>query len=325
MDVKEYRRQYEEELAEAARQKASYRDFLDRSRSAPERLMAFEASEGAESREAVAESLDVVLDQNEDFQIRISALDAISIEVGESHELIDAVLGLLQANEQPAPLRRAALRVLQQSSFNTQVFSSKRPDYLAALRSIVRDGDPDLRQQAMEALALEKDEFVQRLLLEGLEDPSRALVPPEKAIQMLGHDIHAEHYPFLREIVMHPPNPSARREAVRLLGADASAKDLLAEILANRGEDSKIRTASAVALQSLAPEEFEAAARHIVLDDTEDDDVRATSLSALDHFANQESLSRDATFNERVREMRQNPATRELGRAAARYEDKEKE
>ena len=51
----------------------------------------------------------------------------------------------------------------------------------------------------------------------------------------------------------------------------------------------------------------------------------ATSLSALDHFANRESLSRDAAFSEGVRELRRNPATRELGRAAAHYEDKEKE
>lgn len=325
MDVKEYRKQYEEKLGRAAAQRTSYRDFLDKSRAVPERLEAFALSEGSEDRGAVEESLQIFFDGDEDLQVRIVALDGISLEVGESRELIDVVLGLLRDEAQPPQLRRAALRVLQQSSFKVVTFNPKRPDYLAVLRSIVKDPDPELRQRVLEALALEKDEYVQRRLLEGLEDPSRALVTPEKAIQLLGYDIHAEHYPLLREIVRNPPNPRARQEAVRLLGTDATAKDLLAEILGNKSEAPEIRVTSAVALQSLAPAELEAQARQIVLDDDEDDDVRATSLSALDHFASQERLSRDAAFNERVHELRQKSTSRQLERAASRYESKEKQ
>lgn len=325
MDIKEYRKQYEEQLGRAAEQRSSYRDFLDRSKAVPERLEAFALSEGSESRGEVGDSLEIILNGNEDLQVRIAALDGISIEVGEDPELIDMALGLLRDGAQPVELRRAALRVLQQSSFNVVTFSSRRPDFLAALRSIVEDEAPDLRHKALETLALEKDEYAQRRLLQGLEDPSRALVAPEKAIQLLGHDVHAEHYPFLQEMVRNPPNATAKREAVRLLGADPTARELLSEILASKGEDPEIRTASAIALQSLAPDEFEAQARRIVLDDEEDDDVRATSLSALDHFASQASLKSDSTFDARVHELRQTSTSRQLERAAARYESKDRQ
>jgi hypothetical protein len=74
-------------------------------------------------------------------------------------------------------VRLAALRVLQMSSFRVVVFDPKRPEYLDALRTVIDDRNASLREQALEILAQERDEYAQRRLLEGLEDPSQALVP----------------------------------------------------------------------------------------------------------------------------------------------------
>ena len=72
-------------------------------------------------------------------------------------------------------------------------------------------------------LAQQKDGFAQKKLLEGLQDPSKALVPPEKALQLLGYDVHAAGFRAARTILENPPNPVAKQEALRLLAADPTA------------------------------------------------------------------------------------------------------
>ena len=110
---------------------------------------------------------------------------------------------------------------------------------------------------AIGILAREKDDYVQRRLVDGLEGKSKALVPAAKAIQFLAYDVHSEYFPLAKRIVEKPPSRGAKVEAVRLLAADPSAKDLLVGILADRSEKPEVKMAGAVALQSLDPEEFE--------------------------------------------------------------------
>ncbi|HZG53151.1 MAG TPA: HEAT repeat domain-containing protein [Pyrinomonadaceae bacterium] len=303
MDVSEYRKQYKEQLERAAGRPGRLRDVLDKSKSVPERLDALESVRGTKGQDVVGDIVNLVRNKDEDLELRISALDGVSSEVGEHHVLIDVTLALLADESEPPLLRRAAFRVLQQSSFRTILFQPKRPEYLAVLRGIVSDDDPQLRLLAIETLAVEKDEYVQRLLTEGLKDPPVALVPPEKAIEFLGYDLHGDHYPILREMVETSPNPAAKREAVRLLSADATSKDMLARLLRDKSEDDEIRTISAVALQSIAPAEFEAQAKQIAVDEDEDDDLRAVCISALDYFGDQESLNRDEEFNQQIDQL----------------------
>ena len=54
--------------------------------------------------------------------------------------------------------------------------------------------------------------------------------------------------------------------------------------------------AGAVALQSLDPEEFERQARRIVLDDDEDDQLRALSLNALTYSATRPRKARTTSW-----------------------------
>ena len=326
MDAPEYRRQYAEQIERAAEeQRQGYRDFSDRSKPAEERREALHRAAALRGQDEVTEAVDVILDRGEDTALRASALRAIGIEVGKRHDLIDMVIGLLRDSAEPAEVRLAALRVLQQSSFRAATFNPKLPEYLDALRTIIDDSDASLRQQALEILAQEKDEYAQRRLLEGLKDPSVALVPPGKAVQLLGYDIHAEHYPILRNMVQNPPSPEAKQEAVRLLAADPTSKDLLMERLQDTDEVRDVRIASAAALQSLAPAEFEEQAKQIVLDDDEYDDLRATAINALTHFANQEALSQDVELTRRVEQLREEAPSEDVERTADRFLSKQSE
>lgn len=330
MDVAEYRKRYKEELARHAQDQISYRDYLNRVKAPAEESASFSLSEtsstsvGLPNEDDVVESIRIIRNKAEQTQLRIEALRGISTEIGKSEERIDMTLGLLRDASEPPELRRTALAVMQLLSFSSPLFPSKRPEFFEVLRGLVNDPDSELRQQAIRTLAQQKDEYVQRLLFEGLEDPSKALVRPEEALALLAYDIHAEYFPILRNIVKNPPSTTAKDQAVRLLAADPTSTELLTEILTDKGENPKIRRTSAVALQSLAPEEFRAYAREIALDENENDDLRATTITALGHVAQSasfaiEGVSDHDALDERIAELKETGSSDELRRAAALY------
>ena len=296
MDPSEYRNQYQEELQRQGEGQTGAREFVDNSM-----------------------LLSQIRDQSEEPARRAAALRASGRDMGQRDESIDLLLELLKDKAQPHEVRAAALQVLQTLAFTSSLFMAKRPAFLATLRSIVDDPDTQIRQAAIEILALEKDEYVQRRLNEGLDDPSKALVNPEKAIQLLGQDVHAELYPRLREIVQNPPNPAAREEAVRLLAGDPESKDLLVELLRDKGEEVKIRTLSAVALQALDPGEFSEQAKQIVVDDMDEESLRLTGLNGLTYFGDRQSLIPDREFDQALERLRNESTSSQLREAADRY------
>ena len=126
------------------------------------------------------------------------------LAVCESDKKLQDTLQHLRDQNQSSRVRLAALQTLQAASFSTIAFEPCRSDYIATLRAIVDDPDPELRQRVLGILANEKDGFAQKKLLDGLQNPDKALVSPEKALQMLSNDVHAEAYTIARAIVRKP-------------------------------------------------------------------------------------------------------------------------
>jgi len=168
---------------------------------------------------------------DQDVKSRTRALSNLSIAVSENDTVFDGVLTLLKDTGTPAEVRMAALLTLQAGRFSVLLFQHRRPKYLSTLRGLIEDEDLVLRRRVLGILAREKDGMAQSRLLEGLQDPGRALVAPEKALQLLSYDIHSEAYPLARDIVQNPPNPEAKREALRLLAADAESAPVFEQIL----------------------------------------------------------------------------------------------
>ena len=221
----------------------------------------------------------------------------------ESDQNAQAALNVLRDREQPIKVRLAALQSLQAASFSVIEFEPYREDYLATLREIVDDPDEELRQRVLGILAREKDGYVQQKLLEGLQDPSKALVPPEKALQLLSYDVHAEAYPVAREIVKDPPNPEAKREALRLLSADANSAPVFEKLLRDKDEDRDVRQISAAALQAVKPKRFQEQARELLLDDKEFDDIQATAFTALTQFGDEKTVAKDSKLMRRAEQL----------------------
>ena len=242
----------------------------------------------------------VATNEKKSTQERAKAFVEAPLASIQSDENMQASLNVLRDRDQPIKVRLAALQSLQAASFSVIEFEPYREDYLATLRELVDDPDPELRQRVLGILARENDGYTQKRLLEGLQDPSKALVPPEKALQLLSYDVHAEAYPVAREIVNQPPNPEAKREALRLLAADTSSAPIFEKLMRDKDEDREIRQISAAALQAVKPERFQEQAREIVLDNKEFDDIQATALTALAQFGDEEAVAKDEKLLKQV-------------------------
>lgn len=271
------------------------------------------------SSTSYAAALKTATSADEDASKRVAAFAGVARAICDDKEKLDDVINVLKDTQSPQAVRLAALRALQSASFSVVKFTPCRPEYLAALRSLIDDPDPEVRQRVLGILAREQDGYTQQRLLEGLQQPDKALVPPEKALQLLSYDIHADAYPVAREIVSKPPNPAAKREALRLLGADAASASKFEEILRDKNEPLEIRQLSASALHSLAPKKMQAYARDIILDDSESDELKTSSLTALTNFGDEAAVSEDNALQETVDTLKDKASSPDLKNSADNF------
>jgi hypothetical protein len=250
------------------------------------------------ARRSPRAALQVVTSSKQTTKQRVDALGDVSMGVCDD-ENFQSLLNLLRDQKEPIQVRLATLQTLQGATFSVITFEPCRPDYMATLRELVEDPDDELRQRVLGILAREKDSYVEQRLLDGLKNPANALVPPEKALQLLSYDVHTEAYAVARDIVDNPPNADAKREALRLLSADASSVPTFERLMTDKGEKREIRQISAAALQATQPRRFAQRAREVLLDDTEYDDIQETALTGLTQFGD-ESTGDDEELVRRV-------------------------
>lgn len=276
---------------------------------AAKRSKAAQKPKSAPTRSARA-ALSIATSARRTVKERVAALAEAPLAVCDSDENLQAMLNVLRNKDEPVEVRLAALQSLQAATFSVVAFESCRGDYIATLREVAADPDPEIRQRVLGILAREKDGFAQKKLLEGLQNPEKALVPPEKALQLLSYDVHAESYSAARAIVSKPPNDDAKREALRLLAADATAAPMFEKILRDKEESAENRQISASALQALRPEKLQAHAREMLLDTSEYDDIQATSLTALTQFGDDAAVANDEALLKSVDRLSDKASTR---------------
>src|SRR5262249_19627736 len=113
---------------------------------------------------------------------------AAPVRVAESLKDVRDLLKALRDASKPIEERMATLQSLGAAAFSVANFESLHTDYIAALRDVATDPHEELRRRALGILTRNKDGYAQKKLLEGLKDPSKAVLPPEKALQLLGND-----------------------------------------------------------------------------------------------------------------------------------------
>jgi hypothetical protein len=234
------------------------------------------------------------------------------VQVAENTTDVRGLLKVLRDSSKPIEVRMAALQALGAAAFSVAGFESMQGDYIAALREVSTDSHEQLRRRAFGILTRNKDGYAQKKLLDGLKDPTKALLPPEKALQLLGNDVHVEAYSAARAIVKKPPNEDAKREALRLLAADAKSAPLFEKVLRDKKELRENRQLAASVLHSLNPENLQQQALKIIKDKSDYADIKATSLTALEQFGDDAALGKDKALLQSVNRFKS-------GKTAAKY------
>lgn len=256
------------------------------------------------------------------YEQRLKKAAVTTAEAAEpaDDDLAAEVTNLIEvASNRKAPLveRVSALRKLGGLEFLGPRFSPFNAVYVAALRTLATDPRATLRRAALESLALRKDPEGRELLIRGLEKPADALVPEAIALQYLGHDDHGEIVPLARKVYRRSKG-AAREEALRILATDPESEPTFKRLLNDKKEVSSIRRLSASALQDLNPAAFEKAARRIVVDDSEFNEIRSTSLTALSQQADSPA---DSKLVEQVEALHQRARSPAVKSSSARFLD----
>jgi hypothetical protein len=277
------------------------------------------AKKNAATMRSLRSAMSVATSARRTVKQRIAAMAQAPLAVCESDKHLQAMLDVVRNKNEPVEVRLAAIDSLATAAFSVIAFEPCRKDYIATLREVAQDPNGDIRQSALDLLAGQKDGFAQKKLLEGLQNPDKALVPPEKALQLLSYDVHAEAYSAARAIVSKPPSDDARREALRLLAADATSAPLFEKLLRDKDELREIRQISASALHALKPEKLQEHAREILLDKSDYDDIKATSLTALEQFGDDETLGKDKALLKSVDRLSAGGAPTKYKQSARRF------
>jgi hypothetical protein len=248
-----------------------------------------------------------------------TAVAPAPVHVAKDTDDVQRQLKALCDTGKPIEVRMAALQSLGAAAFSVPNFESVNADYIAALREVSTDSHEQLRRRALGILTRNKDGFAQKKLLAGLKDPTKALLPPEKALQLLGNDVHADAYAVARAIVKKPPNESAKREALRLLAADTKSAPLFEKVLGDKKEMRENRQLAASALNSLNPEKLQLQARKILKDKSDYADIKATSLTALEQFGDDAALGEDKALMQGVTRFGSSKTTAKYKQTARRF------
>lgn len=205
---------------------------------------------------------------------------------------------------QPLAVRAEALRALQAASFGAPEFEGVRADYVAGLRRVAEDPEPELRRRALAVLSQERDPYAERVLVAGLKDPAKALVPAGDALHYLSYNVHAGVQSLARSIFETAGEDNVRQQALRLMSNDPDSAAIIERALADKNEPVAVRQMSAAALHSLNPQALQAWAGRAAADDAEDSNIVATSLTALNQFGDSESIAGNTALRRRLTEMR---------------------
>jgi hypothetical protein len=243
---------------------------------------------------------------------------AAPLEAQDLEEQVEALLATLRDPAAAVADRTAALEELAALDFLGPRFAPFRAAYKEALREVATDRPRELRVRALEVLAIDRDGYAQELLVQGLREPRKALVPEAKAIQLLGYDDHADIVPLAREVFERGSGP-AREEALRVLATDPESEQLFDRLLKDKSEKRRIRQLSASGLQSLNPEAFDKTARRIVADEGDYNDIRATALAALTHGREARETPADPKLVETVQKAAESTSSRSIRSAARRF------
>jgi hypothetical protein len=248
----------------------------------------------------------------------IAMIRQLPLDGEAGSETIQILLAML-ADEALAPaVRLRALRHLGGAEFHPIQFEPFRPQFIKLLRNLATSSVREVRLAALERLTLSNDRVAQKLLREGLEKTRKPLVPAAKAVQLLGQDSHAAAFPILRDLAMNAKG-KVREAAVRALASDPKSGQLLEQISTDKLQNTALRQLATLSLKNASATRFGKIARQLVLDEDDDDKLRAAAMSAIAHTSAVATKVAKPRFNLAVDTIKTNTKSRALRASIGRY------
>jgi hypothetical protein len=294
-----------EELARAARREA------DQAQAEQEGYLAG----FGDADEAVEAARSVLADRAEPAERRLEVLRRIGGAIVRLPGGVDTLLEIAAEPDDDPAVRRAATSLLGVAAFEVVRFRPHRTAYVDLLRSLINDPVPELRDTAVSTLAAEQDEVVQQVLVDGLRGRGPLPVGRNRAIELLAEDDHLDTLPWLRQLYASTEEGD-RAAAVRFMGAHPAAVDEVTQILQDRTETATVRRQGAAALRNIAPERFDAVAKEIVVDPSDDPAVRAGCLNSLRLPDDGAAVYNDPDFLDRIRTVAEESADNDVASLA---------
>ncbi|MEM7586238.1 MAG: tyrosinase family protein [Acidobacteriota bacterium] len=276
--------------------------ILDKELGTEARLAALAATQFVDDVEDHAGLAEIVSDKEEPAEIRIKVMHLLAPYMGYSLEFVESLLEILGDTSEPAGVRKAAMSQFRLFSLGGPAFQEFRPTVLEGLRRLIQDDDHDIAQEAIDLLAYQKDEFLQRVLRQGLDDPKMALTTPFSAVHYLSLDPH-DHLDLFRNIAREFEEEEVRALAIQALTSDTDSRDFLVELFQDKGLSSELREACAHALDSQDPEFFLDRSIEAFKDDGEEDHRLLTVL--LSKFTLSEDLGKISGDTDLMNRLRQ--------------------
>jgi hypothetical protein len=290
MDVKEYRKAYEAELAAS-----------ENAGGGPHTFSASPADGDTVARQMAG----------------ASSLSATGQNLTDN---FSKLLELLANSTESLPIRVAALQALRAALFLGDQFAPYRADFLKILRQLARpEVDAELREGATAVLASEKDPDIQQTLRQELADQKPALVSPVKALQLLSLDDHANIADLALDVFHKTVDLPVKEAALRILAADPKSQDLFSKLLQDKSQPRSLRALSATGLNGLDPKKFSDIAQNIVKDHTDFEDIRASTLGALVNTPLHQVVRNTAGFLDEVKNLSAQTPLSNLRTAAGRF------
>ena len=291
----------EREMAEARQVQSRYQDQLEsaantsRANKTPSRgAAADEQAAGGEEAE-----MTVLTDKSAPEDLRIEVIHRYAAQMTRRDDYIQALLTIVQDTSDANWVRIESLDALDSAAIQVARFQPHLEAYNRAMRNLINDPVPEIRETVVTTLASQHDPEVQQVLQQGLQGNGPLPVERERAISLLAEDDHLDNMPLLQEL-LGSADASTRQEAVRLMGSYTQAQDTLERVMLDKNESPDVREQSSASLRNLAPERFEYVAKEIATDTSEDPEMRAHCLQALQHLGSTENVYQDTAFQEKV-------------------------
>lgn len=302
-EKKEYIKELKAEKKQAEKEETPT-EFYDTTKPTDERLKALNPMTPFKDQDDVTKAINTIKNRDEDPEIRVAAMRKIRNHIGREAELIELMVDMLKDSTENLAVREETYLTLKANTFSSPVLNADKSIFKNALRAVATDDNASLREPALETLAAEKDEYAQRLLIDGLSGEGQAYLPADKAIRYLSYDLHSDYYPVIFDVLQKSEdNSQIQIEATRVLGGYEKARSYIAKKLKDTKSSIQLRKICAATLNANDQEYFIEQAKEIIVNDQDDQEFRSFCLDALAKTPQISKIRMDEKFNNRVKDI----------------------